>query len=277
MAIGLSGKLDFNPDTDTLEGGLKLEPPTGDELPQKGFCFNSSGFKAPKGSSTSVVISDSSERLQELKPFSPWKEEDFENLVLLCKAKGKCTTDHISPAGYWLRYRGHLDRISNNLLLTAENAFHPFVGEGLHPLTGKKWEFNKIARDLKSRNLHWIIVGGQNYGEGSSREHAAMTPRYLGCAFVLTQSFARIHETNLKKQGVLPLTFARLSDYDQIEEGDQFTLLDLESLGPNSVHQLLVQKTSGSRVKIPVAHSLNAEQVQWFWKGSALNELRSRQ
>ncbi len=277
VAIGLSGKLDFNPEMDVLEGGLKLEPPLGDELPKEGFCFSSYGFKEPEGSSTSILIRDSSDRLQKLTPFYSWKKENFENLVLLCKAKGKCTTDHISPAGYWLRYRGHLDRISDNLLLTAENAFHQLSGKGFHPVTGEELEFNKIARDLKSKGLYWIIVGGQNYGEGSSREHAAMTPRYLGCAFVLAQSFARIHETNLKKQGVLPLTFVQSSDYDQIEEKDRFTLLDLESLSPKSVHQLLIEKSNGSKIKIPVTHSLNTEQVKWFWKGSALNYLRSQQ
>ena len=274
VAIGLSGRLDFNPETDVLEGGLKLEPPQGDELPQDGFCFSSHGFEAPEGPSQKILLRDSSERLQKLQPFSPWKKENFKQLLLLCKAQGKCTTDHISPAGYWLRYRGHLDRISDNLLLTAENACRSLSGRGLHPLTGEELEFNKIARDLKSRKLNWVIVGGQNYGEGSSREHAAMTPRYLGCAFVLAQSFARIHETNLKKQGVLPLTFVRPSDYDQIEEKDQFTFLDLESLSPLSVHQLLIEKSNGSKIKIPVTHSLNAEQVQWFWKGSALNCLR---
>ena len=277
VAIGLSGRLDFNPETDTFEDGFTLEPPIGDELPKEGFSFSSYGFKEPKGSSTPVLIRDASERLQKLVPFASWKKESFENLVLLCKAKGKCTTDHICPAGYWLRYRGHLDRISDNLLLTAENAFHPLSGKGYHPLTGEELEFNKIARDLKSKNVHWVIVGGSNYGEGSSREHAAMTPRYLGCAFVLTQSFARIHETNLKKQGVLPLTFVRADDYDQVEEKDRFTLLDLESLSPSSVHQLLVEKPNGSKIKIPVTHSLNFEQVKWFWAGSALNYLRSHQ
>jgi len=275
VAIGLSGRLDFNPETDTLKNDFKLQPPSGDELPQEGFRFSSYGFKEPEGSSASIMIRDKSERLQKLTPFDPWKKENFENLVLLCKTKGKCTTDHISPAGYWLRYRGHLDRISNNLLLTAENAFHSLSGRGYHPLTGEELEFNKIARDLKSKNVYWVIIGGQNYGEGSSREHAAMTPRYLGCAFVLTQSFARIHETNLKKQGVLPLTFVKSSDYDQIEEKDRFTLPDLESLSPNSVHQLLIEKSDGSKIKISVTHSLNTEQVNWFWKGSALNDLRS--
>ena len=275
VAIGLSGQLDFNPETDKLKGDFKLNPPTGDELPKEGFSFSSYGFQEPQGSLTPVLIQSHSERIQKLTPFSPWKKENFEKLVLLCKAKGKCTTDHISPAGYWLRYRGHLDRISNNLLLTAENAFRPLSGKGSHPLTGEELEFNKIARDLKSKNVYWVIVGGQNYGEGSSREHAAMTPRYLGCAFVLTQSFARIHETNLKKQGVLPLTFVKPSDYDRIEEKDRFTLLDLDSLSPKSVHQMLIEKSEGSKIKIPVTHSLNSEQVKWFWKGSALNALRS--
>ena len=200
LAIGLSGRLDFNPETDSLAGGIKLEPPKQiDELPQKGFYLSSEGYCEPKGEKQKIKIEDSSERLQKLTPFEKRDISQFQDLVLLCKAKGKCTTDHISPAGYWLRYRGHLDKISNNLLLTAENAFRKNLGHGLHPLTRKELPFNQVARDLKEQKQGWVIVGGQNYGEGSSREHAAMTPRYLGCAFILTQSFARIHETNLKK------------------------------------------------------------------------------
>ena len=244
---------------------------------KKGFYLSSYGFQEPQGSSAPIIIQSSSERLQKLTPFAPWKKEDFNNLSLLCKAKGKCTTDHISPAGYWLRYRGHLDRISDNLLLTAENAFRNSIGKGLHPFTGEELAFNQIARDLKERNKKWIIVGGQNYGEGSSREHAAMTPRFLGCAMVIAQSFARIHETNLKKQGVLPLTFVQAEDYDLIEEKDCFTLLDIESLSPKSIHPLLIKKTNGDEIKISLSHSLNSDQVQWFWSGSALNTLKNRQ
>ena len=276
VAIGLSGRLDFNPETDKINDQFQLQPPKGESIPQKGFSFSFHGFQQPKGESISVVIAPNSERLQKLTPFTLWKKENFQNLSLLCKVKGKCTTDHISPAGYWLRYRGHLDRISDNLLLTAENSFHSLSGEGFHPLTKEKLPFNKIARDLKSKNKNWVIIGGQNYGEGSSREHAAMTPRYLGCAFVLAQSFARIHETNLKKQGVIPFTFVSESDYDKIEEYDRFSVSDIESLAPKSIHHLEVEKTNGDKIKIQVTHSLNQDQVKWFWKGSALNYLRDQ-
>jgi len=276
LAIGLSGRLDFNPETDTING-IKLEPPKDiNELPQKGFHFSSEGYFEPQGEKEVIQLKEVSDRLQKLTPFEKREASQFKDLVLLCKAKGKCTTDHISPAGYWLKYRGHLDRISDNLLLTAENSFGKKLGHGLHPLTEKELPFNQIARDLKKRNQAWVIVGGQNYGEGSSREHAAMTPRYLACAFILTQSFARIHETNLKKQGVLPLTFVKAEDYDKIEEFDRLTLLDLESLAPQSVHQLSLQKKNGNSLKILVTHSLNQEQVEWFWKGSALNFLREK-
>ncbi len=276
VAIGLAGQLDFNPETDKVNDQVQLLPPEGEAIPQKGFSFSYHGFQEPRGSSVLVTIAPESERLQKLTPFTPWKKQYFQNLSLLCKVKGQCTTDHISPAGYWLRYRGHLDRISDNLLLTAENSFHEMSGEGFHPLTKEKLPFNQIARDLKSKDQHWVIVGGQNYGEGSSREHAAMTPRYLGCAFVLAQSFARIHETNLKKQGVIPFIFVKSSDYDQIEEYDVLSLPEIESLAPNSVHQLELQKENGNKVQISITHSLNENQVQWFWKGSALNYLREK-
>ena len=274
VAIGLSGRLDFNPETDTLNG-VKLESPKDvSELPEKGFCFSSEGFIAPKGSKTPVIIQKESKRIQKLEPFLAWKEKDLENVILLCKVKGKCTTDHISPAGYWLQYRGHLDRISDNLLLTAENAFSPSSGKGLHPLTGKEMAFYQIARDLKKQSHHWAIVGEHNYGEGSSREHAAMTPRFLGCAFIVAKSFARIHETNLKKQGVLPFTFVNEVDYDKIQAGCRLSLLDGNLLAPKSIHQMVVQNKNDT-VKIPVTHSLNHDQVKWFWAGSALNFLRS--
>ena len=275
VAIGLAGRLDFNPMTDTLEGGIQLKPPKGDELPVKGFCLSSYGFQEPQGTQVDVQIRSDSERLEKLKPFPKRKIEEFQKAVLLCKAQGKCTTDHICPAGFWLRFRGHLDRISDNLLLTAQNAFHKdFLGKGHHPLTRELLPFHKTARDLKSRGQAWIIVGGANYGEGSSREHAAMTPRFLGCAFIVAQSFARIHETNLKKQGVLPLTFVQSGDYEKIGEMDRFSLLGVEELSENSKHQLLIEKPNGEKIKIPLKHSLNSEQVKWFWAGSALNNLR---
>ena len=276
VAIGLSGRLDFNPEKDKINSQVRLTPPQGDAIPKKGFNFSSLGFQEPQGSSVPVVIEEKSERLKKLTPFNRWAKQDFQNLLLLCKVKGQCTTDHISPAGYWLRYRGYLDRISDNLLLTAENSFHEMNGEGFHPLTKEKLPFNKIARDLKSKNRHWVIVGGQNYGEGSSREHAAMTPRYLGCAFVLAQSFARIHETNLKKQGVIPFIFVQESDYEKVEEHDSLSVPDIDFLAPKSVHQLGLTKTNGKKIQIAVTHTLNLDQVKWFWKGSALNYLRSK-
>lgn len=276
VAIGLSGRLDFNPETDTLEGGVRLEPPVGEELPEKGFVFSTDGYIAPTGKSTEVIIKEDSKRLQKLEPFSKWDASDFKNLRLLCKAKGKCTTDHISPAGYWLRFRGHLDSISNNLLLGAENAFRPLAGKGKHSFTGEELPYNEIARDLKSRGERWIIVGEENYGEGSSREHAAMSPRYLGGALVIAKSFARIHETNLIKQALLPWTFVKPSDYDLIEEGDTFSLEGIEDLAPKSQHTLVIHKKDKKESRIQLKHSLREEQIQWFYEGSALNYLRNR-
>ncbi len=274
VAIGLSGRLDFNPEVDALPGEIKLNPPEGNELPKKGFDFCTQGYIEPKGNSVPVLIKENSERLQRLNPFPKWSKDDFNDLYLLAKVKGKCTTDHISPAGYWLKYRGHLDRISNNLLLTAENAFRPLSGRGLHPVTGEEQPYNQIARDLKSRGIKWIIIGEENYGEGSSREHAAMTPRHLSCALVVTKSFARIHKSNLIKQALLPMTFVNPSDYDLIEEGDTFSLKDIESLTPGSIHSLVVHKRQGKDIEIFLQHSLKENHVQWFWEGSALNFLR---
>ena len=274
VAIGLSGRLDFNPETDDLPGGLRLAPPQAPELPQQGFCLSSEGFSPPKeDGKISIPIRPGSERLQKLEPFQKWKEKDFQDLFLLCKVKGKCTTDHISPAGYWLRYRGHLDRISDNLLITAENAFRSLRGHGVNPLTGKEQKLSGMARDLKSKGKKWIIVGEENYGEGSSREHAAMTPRFLGCGCIIAKSFARIHETNLKKQGLIPFTFLNPEDYDKIEEQDRFFIKDMASLSPQSRHRLGIKKPDGSVEYIFISHSLNRDQILWFWAGSALNHL----
>ena len=277
MALGLSGRLDFNPQTEELEQGgekIKLEPPVTNEFPEKGFLVDFEGYQKPEGSKISVRVNPSSERIQLLKPFSPWNGEDFKNFFVLCKAQGKCTTDHISPAGYWLKYRGHLDKISNNLLIGAVNDFTGETGRGLNLLSGKQAPFSEVARDYKKNQQDWIIVGGENYGEGSSREHAAMTPRYLGAKMVVVKSFARIHETNLKKQGVLPLTFINKSDYDKIKEKDKVSLIDLKDLKPNSTHTLVVNHEDGIQDKIPVNHSLNSEQIEWFKAGSSLNFLK---
>ena len=278
MAIGLSGRLDFDPRRDDLKLGgkrLRLQPPTADVLPEKGFQQDDAGYVAPKmGSSEKVVVDPNSDRLQLLKPFSPWDGKDMKDLLVLCKASGRCTTDHISPAGFWLRYRGHLDRISDNLLLGAENAFTGERGVGVNHFTGEKQSFSKIARYYQSQNRGWVIVGDENYGEGSSREHAAMTPRYLGARAVIAKSFARIHETNLKKQGVLPLVFIHSKDMDKIREKDQLCILGLKNLASGSQHQVQVLHDDGSQEDFLVSHSLNADQIKWFQAGSAINLIR---
>jgi aconitate hydratase len=280
-AMALAGTLRFNPLTDTLRGAdgkeFRLEPPTGDELPSKGFIADEKGFLPPSGNgNVTIDIAPDSERLQILTPFAKWDGKDFAKLPLLLKAKGKCTTDHISPAGPWLRYRGHLDRISDNMFIGAINAF------GGEPGTGKNLEsgetgvnFAKIARDYKKHGLRWIVVGDENYGEGSSREHAAMSPRHLGAATVIVRSFARIHETNLKKQGVLPLTFAEPSDYDHVREDDRISVLGLASLAPGRPVTVELHHADGTTHRFEAHQSLNAEQIEWFRAGSALNLLRA--
>jgi aconitate hydratase len=238
------------------------------------------GFVAPsdEGESVELKVDPKSRRLQLLQPFDPWNGRDFADCPLLLKAKGKCTTDHISPAGPWLRFRGHLDNISDNMFLGAINAFtgkagttrHAHTGQGDQPVAG-------VARDYKARGLRWVVVGDSNYGEGSSREHAAMSPRHLGCAAVIVRSFARIHETNLKKQGILPLTFANPADYDKVQEQDKISLVGLEKLAPGAPVQGILDHGGGKRDTIELRHSLTAEQIGWFKAGSALNLLKSRQ
>ena len=277
MALGLSGRLDFNPETDPLEKDGKkfsLTPPSAEELPSKGFLVDYEGYQKPKGSQIKISIRENSERIQPLKPFASWDGKDLQGLLVLCKARGKCTTDHNSPAGYWLKYRGHLDKISDNLLLGAVNDFTGETGRGLNQFTNKVMGFSELARDYKSRGVDWLIVGDENYGEGSSREHAAMTPRYLGARTVVVKSFARIHETNLKKQGVLPLTFVNPSDYDKIQEKERIFINGLSDLLPGSRHILKVIHEDESTEEIPVEHSLNSEQIKWFKAGSSLNRLR---
>ncbi|MFN8177894.1 MAG: aconitate hydratase [bacterium] len=281
-AMALAGSMNFNPLKDALKGAdgreFRLDPPTGDELPAKGFIPDETGFVAPaaSGAPVDVKVSPTSERLQLLEPFAKWDGEDFEKLPLLLKAKGKCTTDHISPAGPWLRYRGHLDRISDNMFLGAVNAFGGENGTGLNQLTGAKGEnLSKIARAYKAKGVQWVVVGDENYGEGSSREHAAMSPRFLGCAAVVVRSMARIHETNLKKQGVLPFTFADPADYDKVREDDRISILALASLAPGSKHPMVLHHADGKEERVTLKHSLNAEQIEWFRAGAALNILRA--
>ncbi len=279
MALGLAGRLDFNPLTDELvgpNGKVKLTPPSAPELPEKGFVPDTVGYQKPEGATAKVNIAPDSPRLQFLQPFTKWDGKDFVDQLLLAKAKGKCTTDHISPGGKWLNFRGHLDKISDNMLLGADNAFIPGeIGKGINQLDGSKKEFAAIARDYQAHNKGWMIIGDENYGEGSSREHAAMSPRYLGCTAVITKSFARIHETNLKKQGVLAATFVNQADYDKIQEKDLLTIRGLNDLAPGKDLVLEAKHADGSVDKIAIKHTYNAEQIKWFKAGSALNLIRS--
>ena len=279
MALGIAGRLDFNPLTDELETPsgkkIKLAPPQAPELPANGFVADPDGYQAPAGATAKVVVSPTSDRLQILEPFKKWNGEDYEDLVVLCKAKGKCTTDHISPAGKWLKYRGHLDNISNNMLLGAVNSFTNAAGTGKNVLTGEEnLEFAQIARAYKAKGQSWVIVGDENYGEGSSREHAAMCPRFLGGVAVITRSFARIHETNLKKQGALPLMFVNPADYDKVQENDRLSILGLKEFAPGKNLKLEIKHADGKTDTTELKHTFNAEQIKWFRAGSALNLLR---
>ena len=281
IALALGGSLSFNPLKDSLEtpsGKFKLEPPEiAPDVPSKGFNNARDGYVLPSQNpeSVQVIIDKDSNRLQKLEPFSRWDGKDFEKLVLMVKTKGKCTTDHISPAGAWLTYRGHLDKISDNLLLGAVNAFNDEVGKGKNILNNKIEPLPQIARQYKQNEISWVIIGGDNYGEGSSREHAAMTPRYLGCAAVIAKSFARIHETNLKKQGILALTFANPSDYDKIKESDTISIVSLANLEQEKPVKCIIKHEDGKE-EILLNHSYNKSQIEWFRAGAALNVLRTR-
>ncbi len=281
-ALAIAGDLTFNPITDTLvnEKGevVKLDPPHGWELPPKGFDVDDPGYQAPveDGSGIEIKIDPNSERLQLLTPFEPWDGQEMEDLVLLIKAKGKCTTDHISMAGPWLRYRGHLDNISNNLLIGAVNYFNDSTNKVKNQLTGEYGPVPDTQRAYKAAGIGSVIVGDENYGEGSSREHAAMEPRHLGVKIVLVKSFARIHETNLKKQGMLALTFSDKADYDKIQEDDRFTTLDLREFAPGKPITLEVKHADGSSERIVCNHSYNENQIEWFKAGSALNLIRQQ-
>ncbi|MBN1117494.1 MAG: aconitate hydratase [Bacteroidales bacterium] len=279
-ALAIAGDLTFNPITDTLvnEKGeqVKLNAPSGNELPDKGFDVEDPGFQAPAadGSSVEVVVNPESDRLQILTPFEPWNGKDYIGLKLLIKAKGKCTTDHISMAGPWLKYRGHLDNISNNLLIGAVNYFNNDTNNVLNQLSGRYSKVPDAARAYKEQGLGSIIIGDENYGEGSSREHAAMEPRNLGVKVVLVKSFARIHETNLKKQGMLALTFADRNDYDKIQEKDTLDILGLSDITPGKALTVVLNHVDGSTEKFAVNHTYNNNQIEWLKAGSALNLIK---
>ncbi|GGH68502.1 aconitate hydratase [Filimonas zeae] len=281
-ALAIAGDLTFNPLTDTLtnEKGeqVKLDPPSGDELPTKGFAVDDPGYQAPAedGSNVQVEVSPTSKRLQLLDPFAPWEGVDLKGLNLLIKAKGKCTTDHISMAGPWLKFRGHLDNISNNMLIGAVNYYNDKTDSVLNDLTGEYGPVPATQRAYKAAGIGSIVVGDENYGEGSSREHAAMEPRHLGVRVVLVKSFARIHETNLKKQGMLALTFADKADYDKIKEGDKVDVIGLTSFAPGKPLTLVLNHKDGSSDTILANHTYNQQQIDWFKAGGALNIIRKQ-
>lgn len=278
IALALSGRLSFNPLVDQLEAEdgsmVKLDPPElAPEVPEHGFSRVKDTYLAPSSEpdKVNIIIESNSNRLQKLEPFPAWDGEDFHDLPVLVKVKGKCTTDHISPAGPWLMYRGHLDRISDNLLLGAVNAFTGNVGTGKNVLSGAIEPFPQIAREYKSNGVKWVIIGDENYGEGSSREHAAMTPRYLGCAVIIAKSFARIHETNLKKQGILALRFSRINDYDKVKESDRISIINLGKLEEGRPITCVLKHLDGTVDEMELNHSYSNSQIDWFHAGSALN------
>lgn len=282
-AIAISGDLGFNPVTDTLTNNkgeqVKLDPPVGDELPTKGFAVDDPGYQAPAADGSAIVVdvAPTSDRLQLLEPFAAWEGTDLKGLKLLIKAKGKCTTDHISMAGPWLKYRGHLDNISNNMLIGAVNFFNEKADNVKNQLTGEYGPVPATQRDYKAHNIGSIVVGDENYGEGSSREHAAMEPRHLGVRAVLVKSFARIHETNLKKQGMLGLTFANKDDYNKIQENDTIDILGLTEFAPGKPLTLVLHHADGTQEEILANHTYNAQQIEWFKAGGALNIIRKNQ
>jgi aconitate hydratase len=284
IALSLGGKLSFNPLEDELIASdgtkFKLEPPKpAPEVPEEGFMRPEGIFVAPPKISDDieVIIDPNSKRLQRLEPFLKWNGKDFEEIPIMVKTKGKCTTDHISPAGAWLSLRGHLDNLSDNMLMGAVNAFNDEVGQGKNILNNQLEPFSKIARQYKEKQMNWVIIGDNNYGEGSSREHAAMSPRYLGCVAVITKTLARIHETNLKKQGILALTFNNASDYDKILEDDKISLVDLNDLEPDKQVKCIISHSTGNKEEILLNHSYNKSQIEWFKAGSALNVLKNNQ
>jgi aconitate hydratase len=282
-ALAIAGDLGFNPLTDTLTNSkgekVKLDPPSGDELPSKGFAVEDNGYQAPAadGSKIEVSVKPTSDRLQLLEEFPAWNGKNVMGAKLLIKVKGKCTTDHISMAGPWLKYRGHLDNISNNMLIGAVNAFGGAVNQVTNQLTGEKGEVPATARAYKKAGVASVVIGDQNYGEGSSREHAAMEPRHLGVLAVIVKSFARIHETNLKKQGMLALTFANQADWDKVMEDDTLNFTDLESFAPGKQITVRLDHKNGTSEEIKLNHTYNQQQIDWFKAGSALNLIKKQQ
>ena len=283
MALGLAGRLDFNPLADELvtpEGKrFRLQAPApAPEVPAKGFERDPEGYSAPASDpdSVNVIIAPDSKRLQLLEPFTAWDGKDYEKLPLLLKAKGKCTTDHISPAGPWLRFRGHLENLSDNMFLGAINAFTGDAGKGKNGRTGASQAFPAIAKDYKQNGIRWVVVGDENYGEGSSREHAAMEPRFMNGVAIIAKSFARIHETNLKKQGLLPLKFADRADYDKVREDDRISIVGLNTFAPGAPLSVVLHHADGTEERFQVTHTFNDEQIAWFRAGSALNVLKQK-
>ena len=281
-ALAIAGRLDFNPITDKLIDAngkeVMLDPPTGDELPKNGFAVEDAGYQAPATDGSDVVISvnPESKRLQILTPFVAWDGKDYLGMRLLIKAHGKCTTDHISMAGPWLKYRGHLDNISNNMLIGGVNSFNQKTNHIKNHITGEYGEVPATARAYKASGIGTIVVGDENYGEGSSREHAAMEPRHLGVKVVLVRSFARIHETNLKKQGMLGITFANPADYDKVQEDDMFDIIGLTDFAPSKQLTVVLTHADGSKDEFKVNHTYNENQIEWFKNGSALNLIRKQ-
>ena len=257
---------------------MKLDEPTGFELPPKGFDVEDNGYQAPAedGSHVEVVVALDSNRLQLLEPFAPWEGTDLKGMKLLIKAFGKCTTDHISMAGPWLKYRGHLDNISNNLLIGAVNAYNKETDKVKNQLTGEYGPVPATARAYKAAGIGSVVIGDENYGEGSSREHAAMEPRFLGVRAVIVKSFARIHETNLKKQGMLGLTFVNPADYDKVQEDDTIDILGLAEFTPKKNLSVVLHHKDGSSDSFEVAHTYNEAQIEWFKEGSALNLIKKQ-
>lgn len=278
-ALSIAGRLDFNPLTDELTGSkgekFKLEPPSGDELPSRGFDPGQDTYQPPveDGSQVEIIVDPKSDRLQLLKPFDKWTGKDLNDLLVLIKVKGKCTTDHISMAGPWLKYRGHLDNISNNMFIGAVNAENGEVNKVKNQLTNEYGSVPDTARHYKSKGIGWVVVGEENYGEGSSREHAALEPRHLGARAIIVKSFARIHETNLKKQGLLPLTFSNPNDYDKVQPTDKIDLINLKEFAPGKPVKCVLNHADGSKDEITLNHTFNDGQIGWFKAGSALNKM----
>jgi aconitate hydratase len=280
-ALAIAGDLTFNPMTDSLineEGKeVRLDEPRGLEMPTKGFAVEDAGYQAPAedGSQVDVIVDPKSDRLQLLESFPAWEGTDLKGLKLLIKAKGKCTTDHISMAGPWLRFRGHLDNISNNMLIGAVNAYNDETNKVKNQITGEYGEVPATQRHYKEEGIGTVVVGDENYGEGSSREHAAMEPRFLGVRAILVKSFARIHETNLKKQGMLALTFDDPADYDKVQEDDTIDILGLTEFAPNKPLTVVLTHSDGSKDELLVNHTYNEGQIEWFKAGSALNLIKA--